>query len=104
TTNTNWFFSRTSVNHTTGKLTKSVSPQITKINKRKDSDEHYVIDLCDEILGLKGTRQKRFPFLLGDEGKNGRRMPLPVDVYYESLNLVIEFNECQHTAPLKHFD
>lgn len=103
TKNTNWFFRRTA---------KSVKPVVLKpasskvIAKKPDgsagrnkSDEHYVIDLCDQLLGIKGSRQHRFPVLLGDSGQK-----LPVDVYYKSLNLVIEFNEQQHSKAVKHFD
>ena len=67
--------------------------------QRKDSDEAYVIDLCDEVLKLKGSRQHKFDFLKGDAGTK-----LPVDVYYPSLNLVVEYRERQHTEPVKLFD
>ena len=66
---------------------------------RVNSDEHYVIGLCNEALGVIGMQQHRFPFLLGDSG-----VPLPVDAYYPSLNLVIEFQERQHLEPVKFFD
>lgn len=56
-------------------------------NVVKDSnnnrDEVYVIDLCDEVLGMKSSRQHRFPFLLGDSGN-----ALPVDAYYEQLTRI----------------
>lgn len=99
--NTNWFFGRTGAEVlpaktiTTNKANKSAKSQ----KARKDSDEHYIIDLCDELLDLKASRQHRFPFLLGDSGR-----PLPVDAYYVSHNLVIEYNEQQHTKPVQHFD
>ena len=66
---------------------------------RKDSDEYYVIDLCDEVLGRKAERQKKFDFLKGDKGHS-----LPVDAYYKDLNLVIEYHERQHTEEVKFFD
>lgn len=66
---------------------------------RSKSDESYVIDLCDEVLKQKGLRQHRFDFLRGDSGTQ-----LPVDAYYPSLNLVIEFKERQHTEEVKFFD
>ncbi|MCZ2156834.1 MAG: hypothetical protein LC114_23550, partial [Bryobacterales bacterium] len=66
---------------------------------RRGSDEAYVIDLCDEILGQSALRQYRFPFLLGDGGK-----ALPVDAYYPRLNLVVEYRERQHTESVKFFD
>lgn len=66
---------------------------------RKTSDEHYVIDICDEILGVLAKRQYRFDFLRGDSG-----VTLPVDAYYPSLNLVIEYHESQHTQSTPFFD
>ena len=72
--------------------------------KRKDSDESYVIDLCDEVLGKKAFRQHCFEFLKGDPGKDGKSRKLPVDAYYPSKNLVVEYNERQHTERVKLFD
>ena len=71
------------------------------ITKHKIKDE---IDLCDEILGTKALRQHCFDFLRGDSinGKRGRK--LRVDAYYESKNLVIEYNEKQHTEDVAFFD
>ena len=66
---------------------------------RKNSDEYYVIGLCNEVLGMEGQQQYRFPFLLGDNGT-----PLPVDAYYPTLNLVVEYYERQHTETVKFFD
>lgn len=66
---------------------------------RSQSDESYIIDLCDEVLKLKALRQHRFDFLKGDSGTK-----LPVDAYYPSLNLVVEFKERQHTEEVKFFN
>lgn len=66
---------------------------------RDNSDESYVIDLCDEVLGLKASRQHRFDFLRGDRGDK-----LPVDAYYADLSLVIEFYERQHTESVRLFN
>jgi hypothetical protein len=71
---------------------------------RKKSDEHYVIDLCDELLGVESDRQKRFDFLLGDPNAKGHRRRLPVDAYYPSLSLAIEYYEKQHGTAVRHFD
>lgn len=69
------------------------------------SDEAYVIDLCDSVLEQTAERQKRFDFLLGDLHKDKKsRTRLPVDAYYENLNLVIEFQETQHIEPVAIFD
>lgn len=78
------------------------SIQQTKISGRKDSkdsDESYVIGLCDEVLNEVASRQHKFEFLKGDTG-----VRLPVDAYYEKLNLVIEFYERQHTESVPFFD
>ena len=62
-----------------------------KSSSRANSDEHYVIGLCNEVLKREASKQHCFDFLLGDTGKK-----LPVDAYYEDLNLVIEYYESQH--------
>jgi len=67
-------------------------------------DEQYILDLCDAVLGLTGQHQHRFDFLRGDPGKNGKTIMLPVDIYYPSLNLVIEYHERQHTEDVPFFD
>lgn len=67
--------------------------------KRSHSDETYILDLCDNVTKLKGHRQYRFDFLKGDSG-----VSLPVDIYYPSLKLVIEYRERQHTEEVKFFD
>lgn len=109
TKNTNWFFIPS--NKSIPKI--SVAPpkvkQVTTTSKSKTSkkhrDEDYIIDLCDAILGIKASRQYRFDFLLGDLHTNGvTRTKLPVDAYYASKNLVIEFHETQHTEAVRHFD
>jgi len=72
---------------------------------RSESDEHYVLNLCDDILGVRASRQHRFEWLRGDlSPKSGTQSYLPVDGFYEPLNLVVEFAERQHNAPVKLFD
>ncbi|HEX4680498.1 MAG TPA: hypothetical protein VH210_14965 [Gaiellaceae bacterium] len=68
------------------------------------SDEAYVIDLCDVILGETALRQHRFPWLQGDPGSDGRTRMLPVDAYYPDHQLVIEYRERQHDEPVPFFD
>jgi hypothetical protein len=99
--NTNWFFSNTKNTAVIPgeKTITRVKVKLPKETSRKGSDEHYIIDMCDELLGIQGSRQHRFSFLLGDAGTK-----LPVDAYYETQNLVVEFNELQHTKAVKHFD
>lgn len=73
--------------------------------KRADSDEHYVLDLCDEVIGDRGERQATFGWLIGDVSPTiGRARRLPVDGYWPSLGLVVEFHEKQHTEAVPLFD
>lgn len=45
---------------------------------RSASDEHYVLDLCDAVLGVAGSRQHRFAWLRGDASPTtGRSVALP---------------------------
>jgi hypothetical protein len=67
-------------------------------------DEDYVIDLCDRVLRLRGQRQHRFDFLVGDCGRDGRCRKLPVDAYYQQLCLVVEYRERQHSEPVPIMD
>ena len=72
---------------------------------RSHSDEHYVLDLCDEILGVVGRRQARFDWLRGDPSPTRPRgTALPVDGHWPDLRLVVEFQEEQHTQPSPFFD
>ncbi len=80
-------------------IIKPTEQEIKRTSSRSTSDESYVIDLCDEVLNQKAQRQYRFDFLKGDSGTK-----LPVDAYYPSLNLVVEFKEKQHTEEVKFFD
>jgi len=77
----------------------TVIRKTTKVSKTLVKDEHYVLDLCDKVLNCNSSRQHKFDFLLGDTNKK-----LPVDAYYEKLNLVIEYRERQHTESVTFFD
>lgn len=86
----------------TGKKLINVKlPEVVKTTSKvqRVSDEAYIIDLCDSVLKQQGIRQHRFDFLRGDTG-----VKLPVDCYYPSLKLVIEYNERQHSETVKFFD
>ena len=88
-----------SVGVKTANITSSDIAKSAVRKGREQSDESYVIDLCDEVLGLKASRQHKFDFLTGDAGHK-----LPVDAYYETLGLVVEFHERQHTESVSFFD
>ena len=79
---------------------QKTEPSTSKGDKRPVvRDEIYILDLCDDLLGETAKRQHRFPFLHGDSGRT-----LPVDAFYPSLNLVIEYRERQHFEAVKFFD
>lgn len=101
TANTNWFFQRTKGATIAPKPNKVVSEKVIKTKEKvfKNRDEDYVLNLCDEVLKLKGSRQHKFDFLVGDSGRK-----LPVDSYYATLHLVIEYRETQHVNEVKFFD
>ena len=71
---------------------------------RSLSDETYVIDLCDEVLGTVALRQHSFDFLRGDAGPGKQGTRLPVDAYYRELQLVVEYYERQHTEVILIMD
>jgi hypothetical protein len=70
----------------------------------RPKDETYIINLCDELLGLVASRGHQFAFLTGDPNRRGVRRCLPVDAYYEEIGLVIEYHERQHSEPHPWFD
>lgn len=68
-------------------------------------DELYVLGLCEQVLKADCVRQKTFPWLLGDPSKKtSMQKKLPVDGYWEVHNLVVEYNEKQHSEPVPFFD
>lgn len=79
-------------------------PRSLQSTPRENSDEAWIIGFCDEVLGEPAIRQHCFPFLMGDRGATGRRSLLPVDAFYTTRKLVIEFHEIQHSQPVAHFD
>ncbi len=68
------------------------------------SDRSYVIDLCDEVLGKRASREHTFDFLRGDapDGKKGKY--LPIDAFYPELGLAVEYHERQQITPLQPAD
>jgi hypothetical protein len=84
--------------------TRPAPKRPTAGRSRDDSDEAYVVDLCDEVLKEKAKRQHTFAWLVGDPGKNGRGRRLPVDAFYADHGLVLEYRERQHDDPIAHFD
>jgi hypothetical protein len=71
---------------------------------KRDRDQDYVTNLCDEVLGERARREHRFDWLRGDSGEDGRARALPVDAFYPEHGLVVEYRERQHAEPVPHFD
>jgi hypothetical protein len=70
--------------------------------KRINSDEYYLIGLCNELLNEKASHQHIFKFLLGDFHKDGiSRTALPVDAYYPKLKMLIELFEKEDETSLE---
>lgn len=92
--------------HSISKITKpkTVTKIVIENVSPSTKDENYVLDMCDRVLNQTSTRQHKFDFLLGDTNSNGIAVRLPVDAYYENLNLVIEYRERQHTESVTFFD
>lgn len=82
----------------------SAIPDKFRARSSTKKDEHYVLDLCDKVLGHTSSRQHKFDFLRGDPNAKGIAVRLPVDAFYQDLNLAVEYHERQHTESVKFFD
>ena len=72
---------------------------------RTESDEKYILDLVAEVLAEPDYRwQHRFPTLLGDPGRDGKRRHLPVDGYFPRHRLIVEYWEKQHSTSVPLMD
>ena len=96
-----WYLVREGKEYTSTEVSSTISKKQLAINKRVNNDENYIINLCDELLNAAASRQHRFPFLLGDFHRDKKsRTKLPVDAFYQSLNLVIEYRLKQPTEEI----
>lgn len=89
--NRNWFFSDSDYSPIPEFSTLEEIPNTRSNKSRENSDEYYVIGLCNEVLGIEAIHQATFDFLKDDTGAG-----LKVDAYYEPLKLVVEYMEIQH--------
>lgn len=91
---TYWYLVREGAVYKPKNETNKNSKKQLGIKKRESSDTYYILNLCDLILEEKASRQHTFPFILGDFHKDKiSRTKLPLDAYYQNLNLVIEYRE-----------
>jgi hypothetical protein len=103
--NTFWYLVRKGGEYKPTQAEPEVTRKQKAKQKRVSSDEYYIINLCDELLKQTAIRQHTFNFLVGDFHKDGiTRTKLPLDAYYQTLNLVVEYLEKQHTEEVAHFD
>lgn len=66
---------------------------------RENSDEVYVLALCDSVLDEIGLRQHEFDWLRGDASETGRQVRLPVDGYWPKAIELAPLVGVKATAP-----
>ncbi|TYB77286.1 hypothetical protein ES677_01320 [Bizionia gelidisalsuginis] len=99
-----WYLVRKGATFSPNEAINAVSKKEKTKANRENSDEFYILDLCDELLKEKASRKHTFTFLLGDMHKKGKtRTKLPLAGFYESANLVIEFVEKKNKTE-QHLD
>lgn len=88
-----WYFVKAGKNYAPKELISPITKKEQSILNIQNSDEFYLVNLCDELLGQEGSRKHMFDTLVGKLHKRGKgRTKLPLDAYYEDLKLVIEFS------------
>ncbi|WP_162819720.1 hypothetical protein [Kordia sp. SMS9] len=90
--NTYWYLVREGKEYTPKEVIPEISKKAQHILDIKNSDENYLLDVCDELLAQKASRKHTFDTLVGNLHKRGKgRTKLPLDAYYKDSKLVIEF-------------
>ena len=94
-----WYLVREGAELPKNESITTVSKKDKAKTTRENSDEFYILNLCDELLKEKASRKHTFSNLLGDMHKRGKtRTKLPLAAFYEDANLVIEFLEKQNNT------
>lgn len=102
---TYWYLVREGAQYIPKETVPVITNKQKRIAKRQNSDEYYLIGLCNELLGEKASHQHTFSFLLGDFHKDKKtRTRLPIDAYYPKLNVAIEFFEREDLIPTDDLD
>ncbi|MBL4746438.1 MAG: hypothetical protein JKY08_08720 [Flavobacteriaceae bacterium] len=87
-----WYIVKEGAAYTPTNAIPTITNRQKALNAIENSDETFVLNLCDEILNQTAVRKFTFDFLLGDMHKNSKsRTKLPIDAYYKELKLAIEF-------------
>ncbi len=103
TENTYWYLVREGKEYTPKETIPEISKKEQNLLDILNSDENYLINLCDELLGKEAARKHTFDTLVGNLHKRGKgRTKLPLDAYYKDLKLVIEF--FQTNKPVEELD
>ncbi|QHI36909.1 hypothetical protein IMCC3317_22790 [Kordia antarctica] len=103
TENTYWYLVREGKEYTPKEVIPEISKKQQHILDIKNSDENYLLNICDELLGQEASRKHTFDTLVGNLHKRGKgRTKLPVDAYYKELKLVMEF--FQQNKPFEELD
>lgn len=93
-----WYLVREGEEYSPSEIISPITKKEKGIKSIENSDEFYLVNLCDELLKEKASRKHTFDTLLGRLHKKGKtRTKLPLDAYYEGLKLVIEFFEKKDT-------
>lgn len=58
---------------------------------RINSDEHYVLSLCERIIGRRSLREYAFDWLRADPDARGNRRKLPVDAYWPEHSVAAQY-------------
>ncbi len=92
--NVYWYLVRSGKKYAPKELRSPITKKEQKLLNIQNSDEYYLVNLCDELLKQKASRKHTFDTLVGNLHKRGKgRTKLPLDAYYEDLKLVLEFFE-----------
>ncbi|AXT52604.1 hypothetical protein D1818_17840 [Aquimarina sp. BL5] len=87
-----WYLVRAGKKYEPKELISPVTKKEQNLLAIQNSDEYYLVNLCDELLQQKASRKHTFDTLVGNLHKRGKgRTKLPLDAYYEDLKLVLEF-------------
>lgn len=87
-----WYFVRAGKSYTPKEPINPITKKEQSILNIQNSDEFYLVTLCDELLEQKASRKHKFDTVVGNLHKRGKgRTKLPLDAYYKDLKLVIEF-------------
>ena len=96
--NVYWYIVREGKEYSPKEVISPITKKEKALQNIANSDEFYLVNLCDELLKQKASRKHTFDTLLGRLHKKGKtRTKLPLDAYYEDLKLVIEFFEKKET-------